>query len=407
MKKRKTDGRAAAYIVLTAILAVSTIWHVQAKAFHDAAARFFDDYFLHSSDYEKAEPPSRSSLTNITMYGWQKATKARNHAIMEMQSFNIQETPYNYYTLPGTFLDCYDQNIFDLDTLLPGDQTTSEYLNSLHRVCAYLYGDSTQINTLYGYNAWMRISENPSDDSMNFLDGRSISLTIDTFREQQIYELFRINGIKGGCIIQNPENGAIEVMTATSITSTDSAGSGLTQLEACLNPEPLLSSVTEEEARQYFDYQSYQTIMQTPDGNIAKYCFSTDFDIIEESEIKDPISLISPLHMNMITQRIFTGKKYLPTFRKDFCQEEAISGDLSALQQLYQKQTFQPADAEIQVLENKAESDFYYATGILHSDQGDKIFTLYGRDPVISKFIECLALIYGKDGAEREVSLES
>ena len=86
----------------------------------------------------------------------------------------------------------------------------------------------------------MRAVPNVNPDSRDetlpeFPTGYDVQLSIDTELEMQIYDLLTLNQMKGGCIIQDVPTGQIEVMTATSITSTESEKSGLTQLEACLN----------------------------------------------------------------------------------------------------------------------------------------------------------------------------
>jgi len=417
MKKEKiTDAniRTLAFVIGVGFLFACTVFHETARNIHTAVSRFIEVNFWDAGSYQKEEPPEKSNAKNIIMYGFQLSSAARNHIIQEMQSFNIEETPYNYYTMPGVFYDRYGEEIFSSSTTVPGDAQTNSYTLTLRRLCSYLYGDSSP-ETLHSYQYLTRVSENQSNDSMNFAEGNSLVLSLDTFRERQIYELFRINGIKGGCIVQDLETGVIEVMTATSVTSAESSKSRLTQLEPCLNAEPLLYSLSfmgdGRVLRDYFDYRNLLTHVTVPETDTApahqeaRYCFLTDFDVIEEAAADSEISYVSPLHLNTITQRIFRKVKTIPTLRKDISQESTTLEDdtiLNSLQNLYENRPSEEDDADMLIFEYQPKKDFSYVTGIIHAVDGDKAFTLYGRDAVICRFTDCISVIYGKNGAVRE-----
>jgi hypothetical protein len=309
------------------------------------------------------------------------------------------------------------------------------YEEGLNRVCKYLYGD---LNEIQGVSGWMRAVPNVNPDSHDqtlpeFPTGYDVQLTLDTELERQIYDLFALNHIKGGCIIQDLPTGKIEVMTATSVTGSESEKSCLTQLEACLNTDffyeqlQKLSPEEQETVRDYFDYQlrAVETEQQNPDAEepekIQKYCFLTDFDLILErpDNVKETdVSEVSPLHLNSITQRLFSGESRVPALIESILDRQGREVKLlpeypvkssenlpaeKALKRCYEKyRSENHPEYQIQVLkyQNGKYTDFKYVTGIIccEDKQVQKAFTLYSKDEKVIQFIDSIIYFINQKG---------
>ena len=252
------------------------------------------------------------------------------------------------------------------------------------------------------------------------------------------------NGISGGCIMQDTKTGRIEVLTATSIAGDNQSDtvwealhqekSGLSQLESCLDASAVRDfGLSDADAAAYFDYHALSSVRnaKNPDTgnieNVERWHFMTDFDLLDESAD----GKISPLHLNSVTQRIFSGYAATPTLiaaylRPDQQQEITIPQEpkcgvpipqeiINACQARYQ-QTEQTDSASLQYRTDELH-DFLYITGRIVSNDGsiDKCFTLYARNPVgedtrnrcILQLPKCIAYYLMHAGTESAASDET
>ena len=398
---------------------------------------FYDTVYKLITGLHPAEEPEQLQTKSgfaLKYNGYDLTANARQNLLREFESYNIKSTDYNFYAQKGKLLDKNGNVIYSVETR-PVEYKTF-YEEGLNRVCKYLYGDLTGIQ---GVSGWMRAVPNVNPDSHDetlpeFPTGYDVQLSIDTELEMQIYDLLALNRIKGGCIIQDLATGKIQAMTATSVTNADSEKSCLTQLEACLNTDFLyeqLQKLTPEEQtilKEYFDYQvrTAETEISNPETGepekIQKYCFSTDFDLILErpDNIKETdVSEVSPLHLNSITQRLFSGESRVPSLIDRILDSQGKEIKLlpeypvkssenlpaeSALKRCYEKYMCENnPEYEIQVIkyQNGRYTDFKYVTGVILSEekQIQKAFTLYSKDEKILQFIDSIVYFIDKASA--------
>ncbi len=398
---------------------------------------FYDAVYSLFSSFRNEEAPeqeqSKSSFA-LRFSGYDLTANTRQNLLKEFASYNIRYTDYNFYAPKGRLLDRDGNVIYSMQTQPVFSQTF--YEQGRNRVCKYLYGD---IPGTEGISALMRTVPNVNPDSLAdalpaFPEGYDIQLSLDTELEMQIYDLLAINQIKGGCIIQDLPTGQIEVMTATSITSAESEKSCLTQLEASLNSDFLLEKLSalspdeQEQTKQFFDYQRRSAESQQTDPEsgeitkILKYCFTTDFDLILEQPDNmkaSDSSEISPLHMNSITQRIFSAEARVPSLllcvKDSQGKEQAVLPEypvqdgksLSVLKSLkseyenHKSQNFKNYQISVLKYQSGRYTDFKYATGVIRSADKkiQKAFTLYSRDEKILQFVD--SLVYFLDASSQ------
>ncbi|MBR1529429.1 MAG: hypothetical protein IJ642_09030 [Oscillospiraceae bacterium] len=399
--------------------------------FYDTVYAFFTSFY---EDETTETVPSKSSFA-LKYNGYDLTANARQNLIKEFQSYNIQYTDYNFYAQRGRLLDKNGDVIYSIET--KPVLYTSFYEQSRNRVCEYLYGD---LPGTEGISPLMRAVPNINPDSLadtlpEFPTGYDIQLFLNPELEMQIYDLLEINHIKGGCIIQDLPTGQIEVMTATSVTSTESEKSGLTQLEACLNSDFLSEAIQnaapeeQEKIKKYFDYQVQSAEFSKTDPEteeqqkILKYCFTTDFDLIFEQPDnmkKSDDSEISPLHLNSITQRIFSGisgtpllidkildqqgreVRLLPDYPVTEISELSIQNRLKSEYEAYHSESHK--DYQISVMKYQPEkyADFKYITGVILSKDKkiQKAFTLYSKDEKILQFTDSIVYFINKEYAQ-------
>ncbi len=400
-------------------------------------------FFTSSYQTKETEPEQTKSSFGLKYYGYDLTANARQNLSKEFDSYNIKYTDYNFYAPKGALLDRNGNILYSVETQPVRWQTF--YEESRNRVCRYLYGD---LNGVDGIAPLMRAVPNINPDTRadslpEFPEGYDIQLFLNPELEMQIYDLLTLNQMKGGCIIQDVPTGQIEVMTATSITSTESEKSGLTQLEACLNSDFLyerIQALTPEEqtqAKKFFDYQvrtaevrNSETEPDKPE-QITKYCFLTDFDLILErpDNMKETdISEISPLHLNSITQRLFSDESRVPVLIQNVLDKQgnpvqilpeypvselgipALQKELKAGYEKYISENYKNYQISVMRYESGNYADFRYITGIIAKKDGSvqKAFTLYSKSEKISYFID--SLVYFIDEAnqtEGGVTLET
>jgi len=399
--------------------------------FYDTVYAFFTSFYQE----ENAEPVQSKSSFALKYNGYDLTANARQNLVKEFQSYNIKYTDYNFYAQRGKLLDYNGNIIYSVET--KPVLYTSFYEQARNRVCKYLYGD---LSGTEGISSLMRAVPNSNPDSLadtlpEFPTGYDIQLFLNSELEMQIYDLLEINHIKGGCIIQDLPTGQIEVMTATSVTSTESEKSGLTQLEACLNSDFMQETMQnypieeQEILKKYFDYQvqtaefSHTDSESGEEQKILKYCFTTDFDLIFEQPDnmkKSDDSEISPLHLNSITQKIFSGisgtprlidqifdqqgrkVSLLPDYPVTNISDQPILKLLKSDYETYHSETHK--DYQISVMKYQPEkyADFKYITGVILSKDKkiQKAFTLYSKDEKILQFTDSIVYFINKAYAQ-------
>ncbi len=399
--------------------------------FYDAVYAFFTGFYQE----ENAEQVQTKSSFALKYNGYDLTANARQNLAKEFESYNIKYTDYNFYAQKGRILDKNGDVIYSVET--KPVLYTSFYEEGRNRVCKYLYGDLTGTE---GISPLMRTIPNINPDSLadtlpEFPTGYDVQLFLNPALEMQIYDLLEINHIKGGCIIQDLPSGNIEVMTATSVTSTESEKSGLTQLEACLNSDFLYHIIrkqepeTQESIKKYFDYQLQSAEFEQQDTEsgeirkILKYCFTTDFDLIFEQQNNmktSDVSEISPLHMNSITQRLFSGVSQppclidkvldaqgreiavLPEYPSTEISVLPVQEELKACYEPYHSESHK--DYQISVMKYQPEkyADFKYITGVILSEDKkiQKAFTLYSKDEKILQFTDSIVYFINQEYAQ-------
>lgn len=415
--------------IFLTVLSMIFLFILGSTLFYDTVYEIFTGS---RQDVQSEKIPSKSGFA-LKYNGYDLTAPARQNLAKEFESYNIKYTDYNFYAQRGALLDSAGNRIYSADTLPVKYQTF--YEEGRNRVCKYLYGD---LPSAGGIAPLMRAVPNVNPDSLadtlpEFPAGYDIQLTLNSALEEQIYDLLALNSVKGGCIIQDFPTGRIEVMTATSITSAESEKSCLTQLEACLNTDFLYDSIQalenpEEQnlTRTFFDYQvrsAESEITDTDSGEIQKikkYCFRTDFDLLLErpDNMKDSdVSEVSPLHLNSITQRLFSGEARVPVLIADILDENGNPVSLlpetavpetpslmleKNLKSCYERY-FSENDLNYQVSVMKYSgvryTDFKYLTGVIASRDKSiqKVFTLYSKDEKILQFTD--SMIYFIDNA--------
>lgn len=344
---------------------------------------------------------------SVPFYSLNLTGTARGNLSREYAAYNVSYAPQNYYTMLGTLRDMSGEVIYGTETLARSAPQKS-YANQRNRLCMYLYGDTeSRAESIIGPEALMRTSKGESPD---FVTGDSLRLSLHCALEEPICKLLFDNGISGGCIIQDTATGRIDVMTASSISADNKSGtlwdalhlekSGLSQLEACIDPAAVRDlGLTDEETAAYFDYHALSSVRTATDpetGNeeaVTRYHFMTDFDLLDESAD----GRISPLHLNSVTQRIFSGKSMTPTLIDALLRpaedgEEVLvqpvkSGTdipqqiVDAGKALYTR-TEETESATLQYRTDELH-EFLYVTGRIVTKDGakDKCFTLYARNP--------------------------
>ena len=390
---------------------------------------FYDIFYgFFTSRYQTSKTVQEQTKSDFALkyYGYDLTANARQNLSEEFDSYNIKYTDYNFYAPRGVLLDRNGKVLYSSETLPVRWQTF--YEESKNRVCRYLYGD---LNGVDGIAPLMRAVPNKNPDTRadalpDLPEGYDIQLFLNPELEMQIYDLLKLNQIKGGCIIQDVPTGQIEVMTATSITSTESEKSGLTQLEACLNSDFLYDSIQtltpeeQEQAKNFFDYQvrtaevrNPLTEPDKPEEKITKYCFLTDFDLILErpDNMKETdISEISPLHLNSITQRLFADESRVPVLIQNVLDKQgnpvqilpeypvskldmpALQKKLKACYESYHSENDKNYQISVMRYESGNYADFRYLTGIIAKKDGSvqKAFTLYSKSEKILHFIDSL-----------------
>lgn len=389
-------------------------------------------------------PVSESAETDtdaVPFYSLNLTAAARSNLAREFSAYNVSYAPQNYYTMLGTLRDASGAVIYGTDTLARAASEKS-YLNQRNRLCMYLYGDrESRADAIIGPEALMRTAKG---ESPVFVTGDSLQLSIRSDLEEPICNLLFDNGISGGCIMQDTKTGRIEVLTATSIAGDNQSDtvwealhqekSGLSQLESCLDASAVRDfGLSDADAAAYFDYHALSSVRnaKNPDTgnieNVERWHFMTDFDLLDESAD----GKISPLHLNSVTQRIFSGYAATPTLiaaylRPDQQQEITIPQEpkcgvpipqeiINACQARYQ-QTEQTDSASLQYRTDELH-DFLYITGRIVSNDGsiDKCFTLYARNPVgedtrnrcILQLPKCIAYYLMHAGTESAASDET
>ncbi|MBR1555635.1 MAG: hypothetical protein IJ644_09645 [Oscillospiraceae bacterium] len=411
------------------VLSVIFLFILGSTLFYD---RVYEIFTGSHQEVQSEKIPTKSGFA-LKYNGYDLTAAARQNLAKEFESYNIKYTDYNFYAQRGALLDSAGNVMYSVDTLPVKYQTF--YEEGRNRVCKYLYGD---LQTAQGIAPLMRVIPNINPDSLadslpDFPTGYDIQLTINSALEEQIYDLLTLNYIKGGCIVQDLPTGKIEAMTATSITSAESEKSGLTQLEACLNTDFLydiiqtLENPEEQDlTRKFFDYQvksAESEITDTESGEIRKikkYCFTTDFDLILErpDNMKDTdVSEVSPLHLNSITQRLFSGEARVPVLIENILDENGnpvnllpetdvpafpeltSEKNLKACYEAYHSENDKNYQVFVMKYTGEKYTDFKYITGVMTSGDGkiQKAFTLYSKDEKILHFID--SMIYFIDNA--------
>ena len=411
------------------VLSVIFLFILGSTLFYDAVYELFTG----SQQEKQTEEIQTKSSFALKYNGYDLTAGARQNLAKEFESYNIKYTDYNFYAQRGALLDSAGNVIYSVNTLPVKHQTF--YEDGRNRVCKYLYGD---LQSAQGIAPLMRAVPNINPDSLaenlpEFPSGYDIQLTINSALEEQIYDLLMLNAIKGGCIVQDLSTGKIEAMTATSITSTESEKSGLTQVEACLNTDFLYDSIQmlenpeeQNQTRTFFDYQvrsAESEVTDTVSGDIRKvrkYCFTADFDLILErpDNMKETdVSEVSPLHLNSITQRLFSGKScvpvliahvldkngnpvnLLPEYRIPDAPSPALVKNLKACYEAYHSENDKNYQVSVMKYTGENYTDFKYITGVIASADGkiQKAFTLYSRDEKILQFTD--SMIYFIDNA--------
>ncbi|MBE6876071.1 MAG: hypothetical protein E7496_04985 [Ruminococcus sp.] len=411
------------------VLCVIFLFILGSTLFYDAVYELFTGS---RQDVQSEKIQTKSSFA-LKYNGYDLTAVARQNLAKEFESYNIKYTDYNFYAQRGALLDSTGEVIYSVDTLPVNCQTF--YEEGRNRVCKYLYGD---LQNVQGIAPLMRAVPNVNPDSLadtlpEFPAGYDIQLTINSALEEQIYDLLTLNHIKGGCILQDLPTGKIEVMTATSVTSTESEKSGLTQLEACLNTDFLYDCIQalenpEEQnlTRTFFDYQVRSAESEITDSDsgevqkIKKYCFTTDFDLLLErpDNMKDSdVSEVSPLHLNSITQRLFSGEARVPVLIENILDENgtpvqilpetsapavpelSAETSLKACYEKYHSENDRNYQVSVMKYPGVRYTDFKYVTGVIASKDGNiqKAFTLYSKDEKILQFID--SMIYFIDNA--------
>ena len=398
-RKRKnrlgqTGKRRAFLAVLFGAAAVCTLW------FTAHPIKLAERNTLPETDKAPAQEPVPYYSMNLT--GTARANLAR-----EYFAYNVSYAPQTYYAQLGTLRDASGREIYGLQTL-PQTEPEKSYAYHLGRLGMYLYGDTGSLaESLMGTEALMRSAPVTSE---SFITGDSLQLSLHTALEQPIWQLLLDNGISGGCIIQDTQTGRIEVMTATSVSAGNETGteyealhlekSGLTQLEACIDAEAVARfSLPDEALADYFDYHALSSVRTAVNpenklpADVLRYHFMTDFDLLDESAD----GKLSPLHLNSVTQRIFSGRVTEPTLIAAKIRPTEEGGE-----EILEQQPKIGEDIPKQLLENcrdcydriletdnahlqyiaEGEGSFLYVTGRITTRDGkaDKCFTLYARN---------------------------
>ena len=403
--------------------------------FYDAVYAFFTNFYQEDTP----EPVQTKSSFALKYNGYDLTANARQNLSKEFESYNIKYTDYNFYAQKGRILDKNGDVLYSVET--KPALYASFYEQGRNRVCKYLYGDLPDTE---GISPLMRAVPNINPDSLantlpEFPTGYDIQLFLNPALEMQIYDLLEINHIKGGCIIQDLPSGQIEVMTATSVTSTESEKSGLTQLEACLNSDFLYDVIQKQEPelqeniRKYFDYQlqSTETEQQNAESGemqkILKYCFTADFDLIFEQPDnmkKSDVSEISPLHLNSITQRLFSGESRIPRLIEKVMNQQGreinilpeypvteisalpVQKELKACYETYHSEIHKDYQISVMTYQPQKYADFKYITGVILSKdkQIQKAFTLYSKDEKILQFTDSIVYFINQEYAQERSS---
>lgn len=343
----------------------------------------------------------------VPFYSLNLTGTARGNLAREFAAYNVSYAPQNYYTMLGTLRDMSGAVIYGTQTLArSAPQKTYEWQRN--RLCMYLYGDTqSRAESIIGPEALMRTSKGESAD---FVTGDSLRLSLHSSLEAPICKLLFDNGISGGCIIQDTATGRIDVMTASSISADNKSGtvwealhlekSGLSQLEACIDPAAIRDlDLTDEQAAAYFDYHALSSVRteRNPEtGNeeaVTRWHFMTDFDLLDESDD----GRISPLHLNAVTQHIFSGKCMTPTLidalirpaeggEEVLVQPVRTGIDLPAeIAEAGKALYTRTEETDTAVLQYRTDElhTFLYVTGRIVTKDGakDKCFTLYARNP--------------------------
>ena len=108
------------------------------------------------------------------------------------------------------------------------------------------------------------------------------------------------------------------------------------------------------------------------------------------------------MHLNSITQRIFSGEKAVPTFLENSvsetipCTSEEL---LTDLQGLYTVRNYSDKYGVSMEVLTGTNNGYYYMTGMLENkNQEQYAFTLYGSDALVLKYEESIAIIFGTEG---------
>ena len=346
----------------------------------------------------------------LHIQGYDRAVTAIQNVNQELDSYNITTTYYNYYTPSGSFLSPNGEILFSPDTIV-AEKTNTAYENYLYnqkKLLSYLFGNSKNTDYHYGYQNFMRTAPNQDNDSKEYVFGADVTLSLDDFRQHQLYELFYLNGTYGGCVVQNLTDGKIRVLT-TKFSGNSEQKDGMFALMPVIDPQKFLSEINQDYGgylHQYLDLQQYrstkspQNYGEEEEFPAEKYCFLTDFDVVEESALEDDYR-ISPLHLNSMTQRIFSGQKSVPTFL-EYPTNEAVPCSseemLSDLQALYRVRDYSSEYGVTMKIREGTNNGYYYVTGVLENENGESYaFTLYGSDALVLKYEESIAIIFGNE----------
>ncbi|MEE5993324.1 MAG: hypothetical protein V3G42_08800 [Oscillospiraceae bacterium] len=374
--------------------------------FHENLQRMITGSLHHSN--EETITTSQEDF-KLAVQGYQRSITAVRNTNKELDSYNIAKTYYNYYTPSGNFLDTEGNIIFSPDMIVSEHTNTAyeNYLFNKKKLLSYLYGNSKNTDYDYGYQYLMRTAPNYTNDSKEYTFGNDVTLSLDDFRQHQLYELFYLNGTYGGCVVQNLSDGKIRVFT-TKFSGNSEQKDGMFALMPVIDPEKFLSGIENDYdgyLNEYLDLKQYtttKTLLEDEEHfGAEKYCFLTDFDVIAESALEDDYR-ISPLHLNAITQSIFSGEKFVPTFLEFPVSEQPVSCTseemLSELQSLYTVRNYSDSYGVTMQVDTGMNNGYYYMTGVLQNENQESFaFTLYGTDALILKYEESIAIIFGKE----------
>jgi hypothetical protein len=373
--------------------------------FHESIQKFVSDRLHRQEETVMTESPENLKLR---IQGYNRSVMAIRNTNKELDSYNISTTYYNYYTPSGNFLSPEGETIFSPDTIVAENTNTAlgNYLYNKKKLLSYLFGNSKNTDYDYGYQYLMRTAENKDNDSKEYAFGEDVTLSLDDFRQHQLYELFYLNGTYGGCVVQDLSSGKIRVFT-TKFSGNSEQKDGMFALMPVIAPDKIFSEIDDREGylNEYLDLKQYRTtksmIESEEHPHAEKYCFLTDFDIVEESAVQDDYR-ISPLHLNSITQRIFSGEKAVPTFLENSvsetipCTSEEL---LTDLQGLYTVRNYSDKYGVSMEVLTGTNNGYYYMTGMLENkNQEQYAFTLYGSDALVLKYEESIAIIFGTEG---------